>query len=296
MKNSNHISVVLACDNFYVILLAALLKSIELNHVSGEVIDLYVVSDEITKNNREKLAASLTSEKMNLIWLEMDKVIPEGINLPVVNNAYPVNIHLRLLIPHFMPKEVEKVIYMDVDMIMLDDISNLWNLDIGDYVIGAVSDAIGSGVKKIPEGIENWEELGLDPEATYFNSGMLVMNTKKWIEQEITKKTFAAINNNKKYAFLADQYGLNVALISNWHQIDSTWNYFTVGTDPKPSLIHYFHKKPIFKSYKYNYKDEFFYYLNQTEWRNFKPIGETSRYVKKISNMLEKAKLFFASK
>jgi lipopolysaccharide biosynthesis glycosyltransferase len=292
MKTNDRISVVLTCDNFYVILLAALLKSIELNHLSDEIVDVYLVSDEITKSNKERVAASITSTKMNLIWLEMGDVIPEGITLPIVNNAYPVNIHLRLLIPHFMPKEVEKVIYMDVDMIMLGDISTLWGIDIGDYVVGAVSDTIGPGIKKIPEGIENWEELGLDPEENYFNSGMLVMNRTKWLEQEITQKTFQAINNNKKYAFLADQYGLNVALIGNWYQIDKTWNYFTVGTDPKPGLIHYFHKKPIFKSYKYNYKDEFYYYLRKTEWKDFQPIGESSRYIKKIGNMLEKLKLF----
>jgi lipopolysaccharide biosynthesis glycosyltransferase len=293
MKTNNHISVVLACDDHYVVLLAALLKSIEMNHIDDAIVDIYIVDDHISKRSKKKLQRSLSSEKINLIWLKMDEIIPEGIALPLVNNSYPVNTYIRLLIPYFIPKEIKKVIFLDVDMIMLDDISNLWNIDTGEYVIGAASDTIGPITKTIGNGIENHLELGLDPEQRYFNAGLQLINIDKWVEQEITKKTFDAINNNKKYAALGDQYGLNIALIGNWHEIDSLWNCFSVNTDPKPKLIHYFHRKPIYKTYTYNYRDEFFYYLNQTEWKNFKPIGETSRYFKKISNMLEKVKLKF---
>lgn len=288
---SKKISIILACDNHYVVLLAALLKSIEMNHHTEELIDVYLVDDQISKLSKQKLMASLTLDKMNIIWLKMEEIIPEEVTLPLVNNTYPLNTYIRLLIPYFIPKEVNRIIFLDVDMIMLDDISNLWKIDIGDKVIGAVND--GPDVKTIAEGIENYSELGLDPNQKYFNAGMQVINIDKWSALDITQKTFDAINNNKKYAGLGDQYGLNIALIGNWHEIDGKWNRFSVCTDPKPSLIHYFHRKPIYKTYAYNYKEEFFYYLNKTKFSDFQPIGETTRYLKKINNMLEKIKLFF---
>lgn len=293
MKTDSRISVVLACDNHYAILLGALLKSIEMNHISDEMVDVYIVDDHISKKSKSMLLASLKQEKMNLIFLKMSEIIPEGIQLPLVNNSYPLNTYVRILIPYFIPKEVEKIIFLDVDMIMLDDISNLWKIDIGDKVIGAVNDNAGDKPKTIAQGVDNYRELNLDPGQLYFNAGLQIINTKKWLEQGITEKTFAAINNNKKYAGLGDQYGLNIALIGNWHEIDRMWNCFSVCTDLKPSLIHYFHRKPIYKTYSYNYKDEFFYYLGKTEWKNFKPIGETTRYMKKINNMIEKIKLLF---
>lgn len=290
---SNKISVVLACDNHYVTLLSALLKSVEMNHHTDELIDIYIVDDQISKTNKQKLTSSLTLDKMNLIWLKMDEIIPEGVTLPLVNNTYPLNTYIRLLIPYFIPKEVNKIIFLDVDMIMLDDISNLWKIETQDKVIAAVNDTVGPQAKTIAEGIENYKELGLDPHEKYFNAGMQVINIDKWREQDITQKTFDAINNNKKYAALGDQYGLNIALIGNWKEIDRMWNCFSICTDPHPKLIHYFHRKPIYKTYAYNYKDEFFYYLNRTKWKSFRPIGETTRYLKKINNMLEKIKLFF---
>ncbi|MBB2148415.1 glycosyltransferase family 8 protein [Pedobacter gandavensis] len=290
---SKKISIILACDNHYVVLLAALLKSIEMNHQTEELIDVYLVDDQISKQNKQKLTASLTMEKMNMIWLKMDEIIPEGVTLPLVNNTYPLNTYIRLLIPYFIPKEVNKIIFLDVDMIMLDDISNLWKIDIGDKVIGAVNDTVGPQAKTIAEGIENYQELGLDPNEKYFNAGMQLINIDRWRAQDITQKTFDAINNNKKYAALGDQYGLNIALVGNWYEIDRMWNCFSVCTDPHPKLIHYFHRKPIYKTYAYNYKKEFFYYLNKTKFSDFQPIGETTRYLKKINNMLEKIKLFF---
>ncbi|MFC4210485.1 glycosyltransferase family 8 protein [Pedobacter lithocola] len=292
MKNNN-ISVVLACDNNYVVLLAALLKSIEMNHVDNSIVDIYIVDDKISKANKSKLEQSLSLDKMNLIWLKMTDIIPKDINLPIVNNAYPINTYIRLLIPYIVPKDVEKAIFMDVDMIMLDDITNLWAIDIGKFVIGAASDTIGPITKTIGNGIENYKELGLNPDEKYFNAGLQIIDIKKWLEQDITRKTINAINENKKYASLGDQYGLNIALIGNWFEIDRLWNCFSVNEDPKPKLIHYFHRKPIYKTYAYNYRDEFYNYLNQTKWVNFKPIGASSRYLKKVNNIIQKLKFKF---
>lgn len=282
------ISIVLVCDDYYAVLLAAFLKSIELNHKEDEIIDVYIVDDSISKKSRVKIIDSLNHDKIQLHWIEMENAIPKDVNLPFINNAYPLNILVRLLIPYFIPAEVEKIIYFDVDMIMLDDISNLWNIDIGESIIGAISDTIGPKMKTIGNGIENYKELGLDGDQKYFNSGLQVINIKKWLDADITRKAIDAISNNKKYASLSDQYGLNVALIGQWHEIDSTWSCFSVNTIVKPSLIHYFHRKPIYREYSYNYKEEFFFYLRQTEWKNFKPIGRTSRYLKKIKNMFQK--------
>src|SRR5690606_17490774 len=105
-------------------------------------------------------------------------------------------------------------------------------------------------------GVRNYAELGLNPDEKYFNSGLLVINIERWLEENITQNTLETITENKKYASLSDQYGLNVTIIGKWYEIDSTWSCFSVRNLANPSLIHYFHRKPIFKEYSYNYKEE----------------------------------------
>ncbi|WP_231459349.1 glycosyltransferase [Pedobacter sp. Leaf132] len=289
---NNRISIVLVCDDYYAILLGAFLKSIELNHKTEEIIDVYIVDDNISAKSKRKIIESLNSDKMKLNWMLMKDIIPENIQLPLVSNSYPINTYIRVLIPYFIPQHIDKIIFLDVDMIMLEDISKLWNIDIGNKIIGAVSDTIGPIVKTIGAGIENHVELGLDANEKYFNAGLIVINVDKWKAEKITEKTFEAINNNKKYAALGDQYGLNISLIGQWYHVDPLWSCFSVNTIKKPYLVHYFNIKPIFKDYSYNYREEFFYYLNQTAWKGFKPKGKISRKIKKVKNLIQKAKIF----
>jgi hypothetical protein len=75
-------------------------------------------------------------------------------------------------------------------------------------------------------------------------------------------------------------------------ELDPLWNFFsTTNNVPQPPyLIHFVERKPIYASYNFNpnFKATFYHYLNQTEWKGFRPIGESSRYFKKIKNILEK--------
>src|SRR5690554_474446 len=236
------ISIVVVSDDYYSILLVAFLKSIEMNHKTDEIVDVYIIDDNISRKNVEKITNSLCLDKMVLNWIEMKDAIPKDMNLPFVINSYPINIFIRLLIPYFVPSHLKKVIYFDVDMIMQDDISNLWKIDIGDFIVGAVSDTIGPVVRTIGEGVRNYAELGLNPDEKYFNSGLLVINIERWLEENITQNTLETITENKKYASLSDQYGLNVTIIGKWYEIDSTWSCFSVRNLANPSLIHYFHR------------------------------------------------------
>ncbi len=287
------ISIVLVCDDFYAILLAAFLKSVELNHLSEEEVDVYIVDDNINRYNKAKIIKSLDSNRLKLKWIKMEDAIPKGTILPFLNNAYPINILIRLLIPYFIPKTIKKVIYFDVDMIMLDDISNLWKIDIGECVAGATEDSLGEKPNYIKNGIENYKELGLDGNKPYLNSGMLIINSEKWLQNNIAQKAIDVIKTNKKYAKLSDQYALNIVLFDKWFKIDRKWNCFSISTSTNPSLVHYFYRKPIYKEYSYNYKEEFYYYLNLTEWKNFKPIGKSGHYLKKVKNTYQKLKIFF---
>ena len=289
------ITIVVACDDHYLIMLAALLKSIELNHKTEEPIRVFIVEDNVSRKNKSRLEASVTDGKISLHWIKMSDTIPKGMQFPLDNNTYPLNIYIRLLIPYFLPKEIKRVLFLDVDMIMLEDISKLWHTDIGDKTIGAVTDSV---TKTLRHGVANYKELGLDPDVKYYNAGLQIINLEKWRAQGMTEKIFKSIEENISYAKPVDQYGANVCMVNQWHELDPLWNYFSNGNNPSPYLIHYFHRKPFYKSYSNNplYKDIFYDYLNQTPWSNSKPVGELSRYAKKLSNVLQKVPLLFSSK
>ncbi|MXV16169.1 glycosyltransferase family 8 protein [Hufsiella ginkgonis] len=289
MEEIGRITIVTVCDNQYVRFLAALIVSLQANHHSGEPIDLYVIEDKISKENKAKLAGSINREMVSVTWMKMSDVIASASDLPMDDSTFPLNIYVRLFIPWFIPSDITKVLYLDVDMIVVKDVSELWTIDLEGKVIGGVPDR-AQVVSNPWGGIRNYKELGLDEQTKYFNSGMLLMDPVQWREQDITAKVIRAVNENLPSVTFPDQYGLNVVFADQWKEIDHRWNCYANSEDPDPFIIHFIGVKPIYKSYKYNkdYQAQFYRYLGLTNWKNDKPIGEFSRYLKKMYNKLSK--------
>ncbi|MFY7899860.1 MAG: glycosyltransferase family 8 protein, partial [Chitinophagaceae bacterium] len=169
--------------------------------------------------------------------------------------------------------------------------TELFEIDLSNYVVAAVLDPRIITFDNNWGGVFNYKELGLPGNTSYFNTGLLLMNLTKWREQSVTEKIIRCIDEHKKFANYPDQYGLNVVLANQWLPLDTRWNHFsTIDPTEPPFLIHFVERKPIYQSYNYNasFKQTFYSYLQQTEWRNFTPIGESSRYIKKLKNVADK--------
>jgi lipopolysaccharide biosynthesis glycosyltransferase len=282
LNNFNPITIVVATDNFYAILLAALIKSIEVNHKTGEHIELYILDDGISTANKKHLLSAGSPDMFTYHWHETKNIIPDGIKIPNDHSAFPITTYLRLFSPYILPAETRKMIYLDVDMILLKDISEIWNTDLRENIIAAVvdlSETVGSSWGGIP----NYRQLGLNPDAKYFNAGLMAIDVVKWRERNIATKVLDTINANIQFVNFADQYGLNVILINDWLELDKRWNSYSVLDYKDPYLIHFLDIKPIFKSYKANqrYYDEFYKYLNLTSYKNFKPQSDLRRVFRK---------------
>lgn len=290
MARSKRITVVAVSDNHYLVLLAALIKSIETNLAADTHVDLWVVEDGVTAANKKKLADSTDTSITTLHWKGVKEVIPAGTKLPLDQSTWPLNIYMRLFIPMFIPAGIEKVLYLDVDMIVQKDISALWQTDTGDNIIAAVLDPNVRTFDNSWGGIFNYKDLGFAGNTAYFNTGLLLMDIPKWNANNTTEKILDCIHQNKKFANFPDQYGLNIILANRWKHLDTRWNHFATIDSADPYIIHFVQRKPIYKTYSNNaaYRNLFYHYLGLTEWKGTKPIGESKRYFKKIRNIVHK--------
>lgn len=289
MASENTITVVTACDNNFALMLAALIKSIEVNHTSGEHIALYIVNDGISQKNVQKLTRSINTQMFSVKWLTMDEAIPTGVKLPLDVSTFPKSVYLRLFIPYFLPEHLNRVLYLDVDMIAVKDISELWYTDIQHKLAAGVVDRV-QVVSNRWGGIANYKELGLPADTKLFNSGLLLFNPVLWREQNIPNKVLTCIKENAKYTGFPDQYGLNVVLANQWLELDPRWNCFAPADEKHPYIIHFIGVKPIYKNYSFNeeYRKEFYKYLELTDWKGFKPVSGFFRLLKKLNVKVEK--------
>jgi len=287
-KDTIHIA--FASNNGYAVLLAALIKSIIYNHHTDENIVFYILSDKISSSNKDKIISLISkSPEVKIEWKDAKELLPKGIRFPIDNTAFPFTAFLRLFAPYILGEEVEKLIYFDVDMIVLKDVSELWNIDLKGHTLAAVID-VGQTVDCVWGGIQNYKELGIPGKAKYFNSGLMIIDVKKWRDREIPKQVFKVMEDHIKFVNYADQYGLNVVFAENWLEIDPLWNWFAHNYHPHPKNIHFLDIKPIFKSYRSDeyFKQEFFKYLDLTPWKDMKLQSDYLRLLRKAITKVKK--------
>jgi lipopolysaccharide biosynthesis glycosyltransferase len=286
MNSTETISIVLASDNHYAVMIAALIKSIEIHHISNELLLFLIIDDGISNKNKEKIQNSIDTKKTTLQWIKSENILSKEVKLPTDRSTFPFTAYFRLYAPYLVASDCKKLIYMDVDMIVYDDISHLYNIDIGNNLVGAVQDYMLTAMNGIP----NYKDLNIPPDAKYFNSGLLVINPQKWVTSNIINDVIDCLTINRKHVIYPDQYGLNIVLQNQWYELDRAWNCSPLfDFPPNPSLVHFLDIKPIFKSCfaQEKYKKDFFRLLSLTAFDDFKPISDYHRLLKKV---LTKAK------
>jgi lipopolysaccharide biosynthesis glycosyltransferase len=257
------INILASSDDNFIIFLAVMLKSAILNHKSNEKINAYILDSGISKKNKKLLLDNFTESKISFYFIDVLKYVPSS--LKSFNVSY-----YRLVLAKALPKKIKKIIYLDCDLLFTADISGLWNIDIGKKIIGAANDFF---IKKIRDGIANYSNFSLNPDNDYFNAGVMIINLDLWRKKGIERKCLDITFNNRNCLKCWDQYSLNIALNKNWKKIPQMWNFNAHFFTKNPKIIHYCSPlgKPLDSDYAGYFKEEFFNYLEKTEFKGKKP-------------------------
>lgn len=185
------------------------------------------------------------------------------------NPLYSIEIYYRIMLPYLT--EVDKILWLDADIVVTDDIAKLYDNDISDRYIAAVIDI---GEEKGSRD-EIKKKLGIE-EQVYFNSGVILFNNKK-IREEIPKEDFfEAINRFNDILVCPDQDILNYVLGKNFLDLPIYYNYqhHTDGDcdETKGMILHYIWKKP--------WNSDYPGYLDKPFWDNAVSCGFKREYKK----------------
>ena len=202
---------------------------------------------------------------------------------------------MRLLLPEILPS-IDKIIYLDYDIVVQTDIGKMWEFPIENYLIGACSDdLIFPSKSKIYQ--KKAEKRMLIPTGSYFNSGVLIMNLKKLRENEFTSKTLQFINTNQ-YIDAPDEAAANWFCQGKYLQLPRKYNVFSWRQDINEYLsdciVHYCGKKPWDIYLDTNADKLYWDYLLRTPWCDDKrSIVEWVRQAPDVSKALPLLKSSF---
>ena len=208
--------IVLACDGAYGMPLATTLRSIVESNPGSWPLEFHVLASGVPERTRTRVMTSLPRGSASLRWVSINLDLFEGFSTaPYISTMT----YARFLIQRVFPETVSRVLYLDADLLVLDDLSPLWQTDLQGAVIGAVTDGLDALIKT------GWPGLEAVPRVTeYFNAGILLINLDRWRSERIAEKALAYLVQHPDSPF-SDQDALNVACDGRWHCLDPRWNF-----------------------------------------------------------------------
>lgn len=278
--------VVLACDRPYFPHAATTIYSLLRNGniTSSRIILITASIDNRERNNFKRLCADFDMQ-FDIIICDSDRIR----KLPV-HFHFNYTVFYRLYIADLI--EDQYCLYLDSDLIVCDDISFLFSINLNEHLVAAV----------INPGYSNYELIGLKQESDYFNSGVMLINLKKWRSINLASKVLKLIEENGDRWLFSDQDGLNSLIDGQWLRLSEEFNFqkkmFSmkpafVSTSPK--IIHFTGKsKPWHLNDTHPYKYLYWQSRNKTPfitWFNYEfTVIDLLKYLtpKLLKNFLRK--------
>ena len=262
--------------------LATMLASVGATLACGREVIAFVLESDVSAATKSKIEASIKGTPIQLEWLTIDPgtfgELSDGFR-PF--DWFTVEIYYRFLLPFLLDGEIEKVIYLDSDIVLAHDLGALWDLEIGDAYVLAIADADPAAhLVSSPKGIRFFKELGLKPEVKFFNSGVLVINLRRWRSDNLPLRAISYLREAGDEVLWYDQEALNAAMGGEWTEVDPRWNYMMQfqgrcadrDTAAAPFLVHYTGAtKPWHADYRHGFRRLFFENLDRTAWAGWRP-------------------------
>lgn len=175
------IPVILSADNNYSCFVATTGASILYN--TEAFIEFYILSEGITETNKALIKKAFSEITSDFSVKFIDCNCREHFSHIELFRGYHVSLNTcnRLMFPVLAPK-VDRAIYLDVDLIVLDDIKKLWDEDLEGNIIGAVPLFVDR--LRTVNGFLNEINVSIDEKYCYFNSGVMLIDYSKWREKE----------------------------------------------------------------------------------------------------------------
>jgi lipopolysaccharide biosynthesis glycosyltransferase len=222
--------------------LATALRSIADSNPMAWPLGVYILSGGFSEGTKRKITGSLPKASTSIHWVPLD-LTPFSRFSTVCHIS--ITTYARLLLSSILPTDITRVLYLDADLLVLDDLAPICTLDLDGAVLGAIVDDRLD--KHIKMGNTTLHGGPLPRVRAYFNAGVLLIDLAKWRSERIDKKAMQYLEHcpNSLYS---DQDALNFACDGLWKRVDPRWNYYQIDLkgpisdlsgEQRPGIIHF---------------------------------------------------------
>ncbi len=284
-------NILCATDDKYVPYCGIMLTSLFENNKECQLF-VYLMTEGLSSDSHNilKELALKYNQNINIIIVDGKKLV----GCPIKQGDHvSLATYYRLLAPILIPKDIDRILYLDCDMIVNGCIQELYNTDINNTAVAAVLDEDYMTPKR-------YKRLDYPNEKKYFNAGMLLINLSYWRKNKVMERCFDYIHNNSERIEFHDQDTLNYVLqdekklISIKNNLQTGFLYINnkfelnvmgeiINSIGAPVIIHYTGpNKPWSKGSKHPFAKTFIYYKKISLWKAFPLVKNKTTLYKRL--------------
>lgn len=235
---NNQINILMSVNKKFLEHIEELIYS--LVNYTDKALKIYLMYVETELNNDDLEYIKKFVEGTNQATVEPVKFDVRALEgMPVTDNEgafFGMEAYSRLFCAFKLPEDMERILYLDADMICTGDIEELYNLDFDDKIWVAAPD---NGIQE-----KDLNRLGLPLDYKYINSGMLLINLKKLRANYTERFIVEKIRENKDILIYPDQDFVNKIFKDEIKVVSTKYNLIAKDVrykdlDEKPLIIHY---------------------------------------------------------
>ncbi len=188
-------NILVTLDSRYINVLSVMLKSLLIADRENKF-DVYVMNTSLTDEDYIYITGFLSADRINLIDIKVDR---DMLEVAPVTDRYPKEMYYRIFASKFLPESVDRILYLDPDLLVMRPLTELYNMDMGDNFFAAASH-VGKVLTKV-----NNIRLNTDDGDPYINSGVMLMNISLLRKEQDFSRVYDYIDKYKKMLILPDQ-------------------------------------------------------------------------------------------
>jgi lipopolysaccharide biosynthesis glycosyltransferase len=276
------VNIVCTIDEGYAQHCGVMLQSLFTNN-PGVTFTVFLLTDGLSESSRERLDAVARGFGQHI---QRDDIDPAVLRHAPVDGHVSLATYFRLLIPQLLPAGVHKALFLDSDLIVRGGVTELYEQPIDGYPVAAVAN---------PFGVREMDRLGIPRSAGYFNAGVLLLNLRRWRDEDISGQALRYIAERRDRLRWWDQDALNATVRGRWLRCPPTWNAqeavfrahqpFDLHASSEelrearanPRIVHFAgSSKPWHYGHEHPFTGEYYRYLADTPWKGYRPAGRPS--------------------
>ena len=207
------------CSELYSSVVAVSIISLLENNRTFDCIHFYIGDDGIKEDTKIKLSEMIRDYNADIQYISLGDP-SELLDFPFehryqIGHSYP-----RMCIARLIPNSVERLLILDSDTLILDDLGELWNVDMEENILAGVVDCMNLRAFRKQFSLENGE--------FYCNAGMFLVDMKKWREQKIESEIIRTIKERNGNVFFFEQTLMNYSCRGKILKLPAYYNSYTL--------------------------------------------------------------------